>query len=99
MSNTIATFKPPRDPGLPESKNMSITAFVGGNLYGDQAVQFTIGGHYACLTSYQVRELIECLEARLDGLTDYQATSPELGMLINAAGRDVSGEMEEPCSK
>lgn len=88
MSNELATFIPPQDSGLSESQPLSVTAFVGGELYGHHAVQLTIGMNYCCLTTAQVAELVNLLLYRLDGDPSTSATGPNLDLEFDAQEMD-----------
>lgn len=64
MSNHYATIISNEKEGFPkESKFMYVTAFVGDG----KAVQLTTEIDYITLTEKQVKDLINILQARLDG--------------------------------
>ena len=71
MSNSFAEFISNSLYNQNQARNMSVTAFVGDG----SAIQLTFGADwnnkgshtYFCLSEYQVKRLIECLQERLSG--------------------------------
>lgn len=71
MSNGFAEFISDLDYDQEQARDMGVGAFIGDG----KAIQLTLGANwkaegkhtYICLTEFQVRKLIECLQARLDG--------------------------------
>jgi len=55
------------------SKDMELTAFVGGKKYGD-GIAFTIGREYCCLSERQLLDLIEVIAKRLASKRGFGAT-------------------------
>ncbi len=65
MSNHYATLVSIKKYGFPdESRNLLVTAFVGD---GGKDIQLTTDKDYITLTEKQVQDLINILQARLDG--------------------------------
>lgn len=71
MSNGFAEFQSDGDYDKEQARGMGVGAFVGDG----KAIQLTLGANwkgegvhtYFCLSEFQVRALIECLQERLNG--------------------------------
>lgn len=83
MSNGFAEFISDYDYDKEQARDMGVNAFVGDG----KAVQLTLGANwkgegvhtYFCLSEFQVKKLIECLQARLDGKVTATGTE-EMGV-------------------
>lgn len=78
MSNTYAKFHPIewKKSTFGKISTIDLTAFVGGE-HGF-CIQITMQNDYITLSEKQVKELIKCLQARLDG-TVTATGSEEMG--------------------
>lgn len=72
MSNDIRKYRTIKE-GFKDAKDLELTAFVGGNKYGN-AIKFTIGHEYACLSEKQLLDLIEVIIKRLACKKGFSAT-------------------------
>lgn len=72
MSNNIRKYKSIKE-GFDKARDLELTAFVGGEKYGN-AIQFTIGFEYACLSEKQLLDLIEIIAKRLALKKGFSAT-------------------------
>jgi len=71
MSNTLKIYSTlENNTGEDE---MSVTAFVGGNVNG-KCIQFTIGGKYCCLNEIALRDLMDTILKRIMVERGYGAT-------------------------
>jgi len=73
MSKDIRIYESIDEVGLRGSKDLVLTAFVGGKKYG-HCIQFTIGREFTCLSEKQLLDMVTVILKRLRCEKGFSAT-------------------------